>query len=991
MLDAVDLTRLSSLPNLERAFTRLGIGPAWHELDATAFPASGGPRRMAMHVPARALPWVLLIARDAKVAARAVARARASLGSPAGVACLEPGNRRLVITVALPEAPLLELSLDSPDPVALAVLARLPGLLQAGALEGATLLAEWLATEPVSTRFFRQFRSTYEAMQLALPAGPGPDDQATLVLLQLTRVLFLYFVQSKGWLDGRADFLAAHVDDTLRRRRDVHRHLLHPLWFGTLNRPAAARGATARRFGRIPFLNGGLFEPHPLERRWHAAFPAETWRSAFDDLFEQFHFVTREGDTAAIGPDTLGRVFEGLMAPDLRHRSGSYYTPAVLVRRMLEAGLGALVASRTGATLGKPADRAGGSDLRRCAPLLRDLTLLDPAAGSGAFLLGALDLLTELTQAEGESRAAARRRIVSRNLYGVDLNPAAVRLAELRLWLAVIADETSGDAMQVAPLPNLDAIVRQGDSLWDRYGARMNPHGRRAGEVSRARHQLLMSTGPSKRQALKALRLAEESAAFGSLTDALAATEATIREWLEQGRSRTLFGERRGLSRQEQAALTASRQERRRLRHSLRQLADGGQLTHFDYAIQFADIMAAGGFDVVVGNPPWVRGEAIPPPVRKGLAHRYRWYRGSGQQGYRNGADLAVAFIERGLELTSPGGVLAFLIPSKIRQAGYAAAVRHGLAHGTTIDTVADVEPADARAFGATVYPMALIASKSAPPPGHTVATSLADRSCLIVQESLRTSGPWILTGDGPRKAATRLAAEHPPLGSNWKVQLGVKTGADDLFLTREPDIEPSLLRRAIRGRDLRPDGPHPTLWLRWPCDARGGPLASLPPRAEAWFRRNADRLRRRADYRDGPAWRLFRTGAAIAPHRVIWPDLSRRLQAVSLDPATQRGSIPLNTCYVIAPPNADLAARIVRVLNSTWVRALAQQAAPVASGGYRRYSARVVESLPMPRAALAEPLRAATPADIDLEVADWLGLSSDERDTLADLSQARS
>ncbi len=989
MLSAADLSRISSLPGLERVFTQLGFGPAWHELDATAFPSAGAPRRMAVHVPSTALPWVLLVARDAKVAARAVARARAALGSPAGVACLDPGRHRLALTVALPDAPLLELTLDPPDPVALAILSRLPGLLEAGALEGAALLGEWLATEPVGIRFFRQFRSTFEAMQLALPAGPGPDDRATLVLLQLTRVLFLYFVQSKGWLDGRADFLAMHVDDVLRRRRDVHRHLLHPLWFGTLNRPADARGATARRFGSIPFLNGGLFEPHPLERRWRAEFPADAWRSAFDDLFERFHFVTREGDAAAIGPDTLGRVFEGLMVPDLRHRSGSYYTPARLVRQVLEAAFAGLIASRDTVPFEDALALVHARD-PRAGLRLRDATLLDPAAGSGAFLLGALDLLVELTLGEGESRAAARRRVVSHNLHGVDLNPAAVRLAELRLWLAVIAEETPDDPMEVAPLPNLDAIVRQGDSLWDQLGGRMFPHRRSTEEVARARHALLAATGTPKRRALRSLRTAEEAAARGSLHDALSASETTIHDWLELGRSRTLFGERRGLVRQEQESLDAAREERRRLRHSLRQLANGGQLAHFDYAIQFGDIMAAGGFDVVAGNPPWVRGEAIPPVVRKGLARRYPWYRGTGQQGYRNGADLAVAFIERGLELASPGGVMAFLVPSKIRHAGYAAAARHGLATTTTIRTVADVEQSEARAFGATVYPMVLIASKAPPAPGNMVTTALDDRSCHVVQESLRTPGPWILSGDAPRKAAARLAAMHPALSAHWKVQLGVKTGADELFLTREPDIEPSLLRRAIRGRDLRPDGPHPVLWLRWPCDDKGRPLASLPPRADAWFRRNADRLRRRADYRDGPAWRLFRTAAAVAPHRVIWPDLSRRLQAVVLDRRAHDRSIPLNTCYVIAPSSADLAARIVRLLNSTWLRVLARETAPVASGGYRRYSARVVGDLPIPRCALVEPLRAHTLPDIDDEIADWLGLTADERNALADLSQAR-
>src|SRR6266480_7237564 len=112
----------------------------------------------------------------------------------------------------------------------------------------------------------------------------------------------------------------------------------------------------------------------------------------------------------------------------------------------------------------------------RAAPLhppdLRTLTILDPAAGSGAFLLGALDELVALRAAAGEPvTAALRRDVVARSLYGVDLNPAAVRLTELRLWLALVADDDTTDAAAVAPLPNLDGHVRQGDALLDPYTA----------------------------------------------------------------------------------------------------------------------------------------------------------------------------------------------------------------------------------------------------------------------------------------------------------------------------------------------------------------------------------------------------------------------------------------------------------------------------------------------------------------------------------------
>ena len=100
-----------------------------------------------------------------------------------------------------------------------------------------------------------------------------------------------------------------------------------------MNRPAVERTRATRRFGRIPFLNGGLFEPHPLERRWRADIPNRVWREAFDSLFERFDFTADEaGRPGLVAPDMLGRVFEGVMEPGLRRRSGTFYTPAALVR-----------------------------------------------------------------------------------------------------------------------------------------------------------------------------------------------------------------------------------------------------------------------------------------------------------------------------------------------------------------------------------------------------------------------------------------------------------------------------------------------------------------------------------------------------------------------------------------------------------------------------------------------------------------------------------
>ncbi len=197
--------------------------------------------------------WYAIAGPRAELRARALGRSMAARGRLCGVLGLDPSRRWLAVTVSLEGAPSLGVALDEPERAALASLARLAVQGKPGAARYATHVADALGGEPVGRRFFREFRCTLERMAAGLPGAlPGADRHA-IALLQLTRVLFLYFVQAKGWLAGNERFLATWVDRCLEKRRRLHRDLLQPLFFGTLNRPAAERGAH-----RHPVRRGSL-------------------------------------------------------------------------------------------------------------------------------------------------------------------------------------------------------------------------------------------------------------------------------------------------------------------------------------------------------------------------------------------------------------------------------------------------------------------------------------------------------------------------------------------------------------------------------------------------------------------------------------------------------------------------------------------------------------------------------------------------------------
>lgn len=982
------IQRLEDLPRLAEA---LGYTPTWRELPEHCF---RGVAAAAVVARQGEFEWYAIHG-----PAERVARALLARGIPGAVLALEAPLRRLVVAAA--DAPPLSLALDDPDPLDLARLLRCtarPGELP---LATAFRISEALASRGVDQRFFAGFRRALQSVMEALPGRMPLADRHAFALLTLTRILFLYFIEAKGWL-GRPRFLSESVDRTLSQGRSLHRDLLNPLFFGTLNRPFAERSRLARSFGPIPFLNGGLFEPHPLERRWSITLPNPVLRASFDTLFERFHFTLGTPSGEAIAPDMLGRVFEGVMQPDERHASGTYYTPAALVEAVLRDALGVWLERRARISGAEAARRIDDPDLatRRA---LREVRLLDPAAGSGAFLLGALRLLAGPDRVPGIRRTARLRVILASCLFGVDKNAAAVRLAELRLWLEVVAADPSERPSLVAPLPNLDALVRQGDSLVDpTAGLPLRPAPRAsAAELARLRAAVLGANGAAKRAAVAALLRAERSVAKAALEGAVRALDGEVEELLEAARSPTLFGERRGLGRVEREQLAALRQRRQQGRERLRALQRSGEVPWFHYATHFADVQARGGFDLVVGNPPWVRAEALEPGLRRYLVERFRWFRGARgiTRGYAHLPDLAVAFLERALDLVAPEGVVALLVPAKLATTGYASVVREELARKHTIALAADLQSDPRSAFDATVYPMALVVQRAPPRQQHEVRLGLDANGERVPQRELGARA-WALLPPAVRAVLLRIGREFPALGQRFRCHLGVKTGLNRVFLDPPTLVEPDLIRWAVRGRDVRAFGVRRVRRLLWPCDARGLALERLPAGAAQYLGPHLGELRRRADHRPGPAWTLFRTRPATALHRVTWSDLARRLEAAALSGARDLCLIPLNSCYLLPTLDAATALRVTAWLNSTWCRAIALAGADVASGGFRRFNARVVAGLPCPDgmlqdAVLPELARAAmagTPIqeELDARCAELFDLSGEEQRALAELDRGR-
>ena len=953
------LTRLATLDDLAELSNVLGYEARLEELAAPARGRLGlshpAVRRAAIIGRYQQLDVFGVVALEGRAGADAITEAIAHSSNRPFLVYLLQGDILAAATCVAgaagkPRSRQLRVQLRAPSPVAVEILGALAPRPAEPFRVFAARAADVLREEGLTSRFFRELARLHAQAAAELRSVPraASEERRDLALIILTRVLFLYFVQAKGWLAGRNDFLPSLLDTALRRGHSFHRAVYEPLCFGALSAPVGQRTGTARALGDVPFLNGGLFERHPIERRFPDGWlPNECWRQLIDELFQRFHFTLREHEDAdAVDPEMLGRVFEGLMRHDRRRSSGTYFTPRDLLRGMVSDALAAALQGRTGCSAAS-------------------LRVLDPAVGSGAFLLETLHQLDLRAGPVASSReAAARRRQIVRDcLFGVDRDPMAVRLAELRLWLAIVVDDDSTwDA--IAPLPNLDRNLRQGDSLLSPFDVARSvriqpPELLRA--VAEQRSEYFAATGQRKQELSGMLQQEERRLAERAASAELALLDARLADVATAGRD--LFGQRPYRSRHQQAQVSEWRRRRRELRSVQRRVSDGDALQFFAYDVHFADVLASGGFDVIIGNPPWVRGERISPTDRATLSARYATWRTGGEQGFAHLPDLSVAFVERALELARPGGVIAFLLPAKLLRAGYAGALRAHLRKRASILKLDDRSHAEDSGFDATVFPLVcLLRNKVAEPREcFPVSVSMASgelrgRICVreLPVEPSQPRSAWLALPADVSSELRQLLRSGPTLGSTFRPRLGVKTGANDVFL-REAGHAAALparyARPAVHGRDIAPFVVTPSGALLAVLDDLGTPLRTAPADVQAYLRPHGPVLARRADAEGAAPWALFRTDLLRSPVNVVWRDIASRLEAAVIDRTVPHAPIPLNTCYGVGLSDQDSAHWLVAWLNSTLMRTAAALLAERASGGCFRFSAGTVGLLPLPPA----------------------------------------
>lgn len=854
--------------------------------------------------------------------------------------------------------------------------------------------AEILGREAVTVRFFRALRGVIDSLSESLSPGIAGDKSRDVALVYVSRLLFLSFIETKGWLNQDHDFLSNTFIQCMASGGGYHRRVLTPLFFGTLNTPARRRAARAREFGRIPFLNGGLFGRSPSERAVRFEFPDDALGIVFGDLLTRFRFTGYEHSTdlsdSAIDPEILGRAFESLMHREARKASGAFYTPHRVVQRVADAAIEtALQSGESQAAIARHLMEGTHIVSREAADVrarLLQLRFIDPACGSGAFLVYLVERISDLLSRCGDSRPRSelRRHVLANSIFGVDINPTAVWLCELRLWLSVVIDADTSDPTRVLPLPNLDRNIRIGDSLTPKRRSR--PGTSQCGSVLRTRLRYIRSIGARKKLLGRTLERLERRHAMHLLEFDLQAIAAERRDILGAQRSRDLFGNRS--SDEYRLRLDYLRELKRESTRMLVALREGRALP-FSFDTHFPDVFADGGFDVVVGNPPWVRIHQVSRLSRNAFKKEFEICRASGWKvgatranagsGFSHQLDLSALFIERSLTIAKEGGSVALLVPAKLWRSLAGGSVRALISRTTHIRILEDFSGAKA-IFDAATYPSLIAATRRSAisHPAQPQIRAIVHRRQQTLHWSMspdmlaleQSSGsPWLLVPGEVRAGFDKVASSGIPLSESGfgSPLLGVKTGLNEAFVMKCADVrgdtahlesgdrgvalEASLIRRVIKGDSI-------VQWtiketnerIVWTHSTDGGPLRTLPPLAMEWFRNWRRQLYARTDFRHGKEWwRVFRTESADSScARVVWSDISRAPRAAVIPPGDN--SIPLNTCYVLRCDSEINARALAALLNSPLVASWLSQIAEPAQGGYNRYLGWTMAMVPIPR-----------------------------------------
>jgi hypothetical protein len=717
-------------------------------------------------------------------------------------------------------------------------------------------LEEAFNIESVTKEFFLKYRELFLHTKEALDEIVKNDtkvktdfdtkgvDTVNFAKKLLGQIVFLYFLQKKGWFGvGRDDDWGSGSKKFLRELfsgnhgsyHNFFNDILEPLFYEALRIDRSHDDDYYSRFNcKIPFLNGGLFDPignydwvHTDIHLPNDIFSNERKTKEGDtgtgilDVFDRYNFTVREDEPlekeVAIDPELLGKAYEKFNAirPDnfeeftkvlksgkkgeeskFNKKFGVYYTPREIVHYMCKQSLINYLATQAEDTqLDTPISKQDIEDLIEVGELiteheatalikeknikegiqkaseytslladgirgnakiidgwLEEITVCDPAVGSGAFPVGMMNeivrlrsVLSVFLQDGGRSDYDFKRRCIEHSLYGVDIDPGAVEIAKLRLWLSLVVDEE--DIKNIKPLPNLDYKIVCGNSL---LGYPYTPMGLKA--IEKLKEHFFYETRPSEKNLL---RKEIDKAIYNLFED----TEKSL-----------------------------------------------GYKVSMDFKINFSEVFSErGGFDVVIANPPYYTLEVTSKINKESLKLTSKVYAGK--------ADIHYFFYEKGINVLNNIGTLCFITSRYFIEATYAKLLRKFIVNNSNILQLIDFPNCSLFEDIGIHNSITILSKKRRNRNAKIKVYKEKNRDLIADENSYMTfyknfySESWLLANDNETTVFNKLI-NFIPLKELAFIEQGQKTGANSIFcinydtLTKYK-LEKSLVKRLIKNSDV--------------------------------------------------------------------------------------------------------------------------------------------------------------------------------------------
>lgn len=533
------------------------------------------------------------------------------------------------------------------------------------------------------------------------------------------RLVFLHFLQRKGWMCSDRKFML-HLLQNTDHKDDFLDRVLEPLFFAVLNTHSKERllkvqkhnakiagdknkvewdVAQIEAWSSIPYLNGGLFEEDHADG-CRCIFPYEYFNALFD-FFSQYNFTVDENDPSdaevGVDPEMLSKIFESLLEDN--KDKGAFYTPKEIVSYMCRSALSSYLKvplSSLGVQepavddfVNNPQEHHDFTEEQRTVLLnsLRTVRICDPAIGSGAFPVGMMNLLYQCRRSlEGSDARAVdiKTDIIQHNIFGVDIEQGAVDIARLRFWLALVVDEEEAHA-----LPNLDYRIVRGNSLLTTFNNEYinlgedKPSNRT--KLAKLKKQLAIAQGEyynlsgeeklRKEIEIKLLLLDIIAMRLDidiKVADEVATDNPTLFDMPRNARQTKAQKEAIALAEQKRKSRVQLKELRKKLLDSKKfSLIERARtdINFFDWDIIFSDVFAEKKeFDVVIGNPPY--GVSIKDDYRKAVVYHL---------GNVPDYEIYYYFIEIAHRCLMEKGILSYIIPNTYLFNTYANTYRHSI------------------------------------------------------------------------------------------------------------------------------------------------------------------------------------------------------------------------------------------------------------------------------------------------------------------------